>query len=308
MELSFQRKVHGKWILAGEHAVLRGVTALVFPIQEAYLEISYQQTKEPLSLQLSGRYGTELDLLFWGVLEKSFQILGLQKDEMHLKGVVRIRSEIPIGAGLGASGALCVAMSSWLSSLGYMKDSELYFFAKKLEDIFHGESSGVDVAVALSGQGLKFSRQQENQKTEIQPLWRPQLMVSFSGKRGVTKDCVQKVKDFIAKDTQLGLALDQQMRQASELGERSLLQPGLDLKTREQLLIQAMDMGNDCFEQWGLNSEAPKKHMQWLRQLGALSVKPTGSGDGGFILSYWGETGLQKLTDQGVRSEFLSCF
>lgn len=34
MFYEFQTTTYGKWILAGEHAVLRGHSALVFPIKE----------------------------------------------------------------------------------------------------------------------------------------------------------------------------------------------------------------------------------------------------------------------------------
>ncbi len=298
----FYKKVHGKWILAGEHSVLRGATALVFPIQQAFLEINYYSTTQPLKLELSGKYGSELEILFWGVLEKSFQILKIQKDEMHLKGIIQIQSEIPIGAGLGASGALCVAISSWLCFLNLIENDKIYDFSKQLEDLFHGESSGVDVAVALSGKGLKFGK---NLRQEILPLWKPNLKVSYSGKRGVTKDCVQQVKHFIQNNPELGAELDLRMIQASQFGEMALMQPNLTFQQRHENLLKSIQLGNSCFESWGLNSQAPRQHMDKLLKLGALAVKPTGSGDGGFVLSYWPQSvNLTNIMD----IDFLNCF
>ncbi|HWU44642.1 MAG TPA: hypothetical protein VN132_14420, partial [Bdellovibrio sp.] len=55
----------------------------------------------------------------------------------------------------------------------------------------------------------------------------------------------------------------------------------------EALLSQAINQAGECFEQWNLNEGAPAKHIQWLRENGAIAIKPTGSGGGGYVLSLW---------------------
>ena len=42
MFYDFETTTFGKWILAGEHAVVRGHEALVFPIKEKQLTLRYQ--------------------------------------------------------------------------------------------------------------------------------------------------------------------------------------------------------------------------------------------------------------------------
>ncbi|MBV2169984.1 MAG: hypothetical protein KUL82_14870 [Bdellovibrio sp.] len=280
MSIDFSCKSFGKWILAGEHSVLRGVPALVFPIQSRNLELNYSRGSQSLELQLVGDHGKDLQLLVWGVLEKACELKKISRAD--IKGTLLLESSIPVGAGMGASAALCVAVTRWLGFLGYVDESEYYEFARNLENLFHGESSGVDIAVALSGEGLRFVRNGE--KKSLTATWRPHWYISYSGKRGVTVDAVNKVKDLILKNPDLGEKLDLQMAKAVEIAERALTltsQEGLPI------LAEAIELAGQCFEQWGLNDGEPRAHIEWLRKNGALAVKPTGSGGGGYVLSLW---------------------
>ncbi|WII71885.1 hypothetical protein QJS83_15585 [Bdellovibrio sp. 22V] len=280
MSIDFTCKSFGKWILAGEHAVLRGVPALVFPIQSRNLELSYAKGEQPLELRLVGDHGKDLQLLVWGVLEKACEIKKISRSE--LKGTLLLESSIPVGAGMGASAALCVALTRWLGHLGYVNEADFYEFARDLENLFHGESSGVDIAVALSGEGLYFIR--NGARKPLKTAWKPQWYISYSGKRGVTVDAVNKVKDLILKNPSLGEKIDTKMAKAVEIAERALQ---MDAKEGLSVLAEAIDLAGQCFEQWGLNEGAPAKHIEWLREQGALAVKPTGSGGGGYVLSLW---------------------
>lgn len=280
MSIDFTCKAFGKWILAGEHAVLRGVPAVVFPIQSRNLDLSYSKTTDPLELRLIGDHGKELQLLVWGVLEKACELKNIHRSD--LKGVLLLESSIPVGAGMGASAALCVALTRWLGYLGYVAESDYYEFARNLENLFHGESSGVDIAVALTGEGLRFVR--DGERKPLTAAWKPRWYISYSGKRGVTVDAVNKVKDLILKNPSLGESIDQKMAQAVALAESALK---MEASEGLSVLAQAIELAADCFEQWNLNEGEPAQHISWLRRNGALAVKPTGSGGGGYVLSLW---------------------
>jgi len=282
MSIDFTCKAFGKWILAGEHAVLRGIPAVVFPIPSRTLELTYSRGENPLELRLIGDHGKDLQLLIWGVLEKACEIKKIQRGD--LKGTLLMESSIPVGAGMGASAALCVALTRWLGYLGYVAENEYYEFARTLENLFHGESSGVDIAVALSGEGLYFVRNGE--RRSLQAAWKPRWYISYSGKRGVTVDAVNKVKDLLLQNPALGEKIDAQMGEAVRKAEQALK---TDAHEGFVLLAEAISQAGRCFEQWGLNEGAPDQHMKWLRENGAVAVKPTGSGGGGYVLSLWKE-------------------
>jgi mevalonate kinase len=273
--------VFGKWILAGEHAVLRGVPALVFPVFGRRLELRYSEEGKAPSVEFSGEHGDELRLLFWGVVEKALEMTG--RTHAEASGKFSIMSTIPVGAGMGASAALCVAIGRWFSWRGWVGEEELPEFCRQLENLFHGESSGVDIAVALSGKGLRFERSGE--RSPFEPRWEPDWYISHSGKRGVTSECIAKVRELWKRDRAFGELIDRDMRDAVALAEAALLRPSAEEGFVE--LGEALGKARTCFERWGLAGGECGAHLQWLLHHGAYAVKPTGSGDGGFVLSLW---------------------
>jgi mevalonate kinase len=277
---SMETTVFGKAILAGEHAVIRGFPAIVFPVPARALRLRYTDSAGHLTVSFAGDHGDELKLLFWGVIERACEMTGLHRDS--IRGHFEIENTIPVGAGMGASGALSVAVGRWFESQGQVSASELHEFCRQLENLFHGESSGLDVAIAISGQGLRFVR--DGDRSRVVVAWKPQWFVSFSGQRGLTAECVARVKALHERDPELGRRIDEQMRDAVMVAEAALMK--FDTGSFGELAA-AIELACSCFVQWGLVNGEIGSHMQMLRSRGAAAVKPTGSGDGGFVLSLW---------------------
>lgn len=279
--MSFQTETYGKWILAGEHAVLRGVPALVLPLKQFSMKFDYQNKNiSSFDVKLGGTRGEELNLILWGLLEHALKKVNRTREE--LIGVLKIESNLPLGAGLGASAALCVGFGQLFAHLGWIEENRIYEFSRELEGLFHGESSGVDIAIALDGVGLRFMRGGE--RTPLKLNWQPQLYLSYSGKRGMTSDCVKKVTELNVRNPGFGEKVDQQMRESVDIAERALQ---TNSQHGFQLLAQSLDLARDCFYQWELCDGALDQHMRELSQAGAYAVKPTGSGGGGYVLSLW---------------------
>ncbi|MBC7458123.1 MAG: hypothetical protein H7235_07585 [Bdellovibrionaceae bacterium] len=277
-ELTFEYKVPGKWILSGEHTVIRGSEALVFPLTSRYLQFRYFKSDQHFTLSIGGQYKGDLELFIWSVIEKYLNELNIKRDQ--LKGHLDIQSEIQFGAGMGASATLAVGLSQFFSLLGYL-NSDLFEFSKKIEDLFHGESSGVDVAVALNAQPLIFKRGRPNQFLTNYKL--AQLCISYSGIRGVTKDCVDQVKSLLILDPAKYQAVDQKMSASVQLLKELINRDSAtDIEWSE-----ALNLAQSCFVDWGLVPNQAQKHIDHLVTAGAISCKMTGSGGGGYILSLW---------------------
>jgi len=56
-------RAYGKWILTGEHAVLRGCPALVFPLQQQFMEFTYIKSSEDIKIEIKGLNKKTLSLL-----------------------------------------------------------------------------------------------------------------------------------------------------------------------------------------------------------------------------------------------------
>ncbi len=279
MYSDFSTTTNGKWILAGEHAVVRGHQALVFPVPSCKLVLNYKADNGGLSAEFAEQYGEETHLLFWSVMEKGMQLLGRSIQE--LKGQFHISSTIPVGAGMGASAALSVAVARWFHAQGLIAETEIYTFAKSLEDMFHGKSSGLDIAGVNAAEGIYFH---QGQFRAINMAWQPHWYLSSCDQLGVTSRCIDQVNKLWEQQPEMAMAIDQKMIASVEQAEKAL---SVEHPSSREQLSNAIHAAAECFQEWGLLSENLKKHMDLLKGHGAIAVKPTGSGGGGYVLSLW---------------------
>jgi len=276
MSYDFKTLTHAKWILVGEHSVLRGNPAIVMPLKAYQLHLAYQQQEDKLTADFTGSNGSEVHILFWSVIEHGLTLINKSINE--ISGHFILTNDIPIGAGMGASAALCVAIARWFHHKKWILEHEILNFGQQLEDLFHGKSSGLDITGVNSQQGVLFQHDKQN---PIIQTWQPQWYLSFCGQIGITAQCVNKVAKLWEDQPQLAQHIDAQMNKAVEEAVSSL-------KTENRVqLANAINLSCDCFKQWDLISEGMHNHMNQLRQAGAIAVKPTGSGEGGYVLSLW---------------------
>jgi mevalonate kinase len=105
------------------------------------------------------------------------------------------------------------------------------------------------------------------------------------------------VQDLWQSNSAHAAAIDEQMSRAVKQISTALQQHTSD---SIDLLAKSINMAAQCFKQWGLVSKSLDEHMDKLRQAGAIAVKPTGSGGGGYVVSLWRSPPEKFLLEQMI--------
>ena len=286
----FTIEVPAKWVLTGEHAVLRGKEAIAFPHPTFSLKLVYRKKKEfsitanPFQSVVRSLIGRALEWL--GQDARSFD-----------SGEVDIQSQIPIGAGLGSSAALCTAIARLVIWKTGTDESSWIPLSTHLEDVFHGKSSGMDVHAIAHGRPIEFSMSRGARPLAgVERL--PRFELYDSGLRGQTLDCVEKVKHWRHVHPQRADRFDQKMDDATRLAKEGLIEFQKDVSRGEDRIARAMQDAQNCFETWGLLTPDLIGQKHELLKQGALAVKLTGAGLGGFWVALWsGQSGALDIRE-----------
>lgn len=213
----------GKLILSGEHAVVHGAPALAMAIDRNAQTVVIPEEGEKVSFSIQGlepgesytlhalqdfhdRVKLNYQLFLEGqlgirdVLSKPVDLFKygyvLTLDALHHKideGLcMKIRSNIPIGCGLGSSAATVL---SELRAIGHylrvdFKPQWYYDFSLEVEKMQHGYPSGVDSYISLNGGCARF----QNGEAVSVPLPQLQMFLVETGQPcSTTGECVVQV-------------------------------------------------------------------------------------------------------------------
>ncbi|HHO50097.1 MAG TPA: mevalonate kinase [Deltaproteobacteria bacterium] len=256
---------HGKLLLCGEHAVVYGHPAIALAIDRC-TRVSVTPRPGPLKL-VSPHSDALLEEVVASVLPSTSS--GGYR--------VEIDSDLPVGMGMGSSAALSVALVRARAALQdrRLDAAGVYREAMVLERFFHGNPSGVDVAISSRGGCLWFQRSPSSELPDLEPLaiepWH--LVVLESGEVGETAAQVARVAGDVRRNEpvlqQIG-ALVADARRA--LGDPRALGP---LLSRNHQLLQ----------QLGVSTPRLDALVELALGAGALGAKLSGAGGGGVVLA-----------------------
>ncbi len=269
----FESSSCAKAILLGEHAVVYGARSIAIPLESMSLKLkgslSQDQQHHRVSINNYDHSDSSQDLIEATV--KLFEI------DPSYKIQVEVESELPLGAGLGGSAALCVALCKAIfRSKGILVEpAKIAEYANQLEAIFHRKPSGVDVSVISYQQAIMFDI-----KNKIQPLAEivaENLIIIDSGARMSTKVMVDRAACYF-KSSQS----DHLIESFDHLvGEYLLADKDKNLNKQGEIfnrchgLLQSISVSTERLDLIQKKSNA----------LGALGCKITGAGGGGCLIA-----------------------
>lgn len=275
-------QAHGKWILLGEHAVLRGCPALVFPLPSFFLKLTVEPRTSGSEIYIQPSLDQALSLVVDSLLTRALQALGVSNLEMK-NGHFKLSGHFPPGQGLGFSAALCSVIAQWACQAIKAPQYSVVQLSHQLEHTFHGDSSGVDVVGVLSKTPQYF--ESTTAYHSIPMGWQPCWHLKLSDRQTRTADCVSQVRHQYQHNATQAQMIDQRMRESVFKAYQSLQGSGTQADYLN--LSEAMRSGQACFEAWGLVPPEVSHNISVLYESGAHAVKLTGAGGQGCLLSLW---------------------
>lgn len=147
-----------KLLLFGEHVLLLGASALAVPVPGFSITPVWgpKKTDHPELRAKLIRFAESMEL-------RSVQGMDADAFARDLAGGLHFDSNIPVGYGLGSSGALCAAVYDLYCREKSGDPAELKATFSRMESFFHGASSGIDPLTSYLGKPLLIRR-----KTEVE--------------------------------------------------------------------------------------------------------------------------------------------
>lgn len=254
----------GKVILFGEHFVVHGATALALPAaQRVTVAVAPRVADTPSTDSVPWRCHPN------GVehLKRMLVYLGIAPDDVHLA----VSGDLPIGAGMGSSAALAVAL---VRALGVSDVERVRQVAHALEGLAHGSPSGIDDAVAALAKPLLFRRGAPPQALSVRfdvPVW-----IALTPCLASTREAVEHVGLW---RQQHQARFDALMTRSDELALGASASFG-----KADVLGRMMDEAHGLLAELGLSTPALESVAAAARREGAFGAKITGAGMGGALL------------------------
>ncbi|MEE2779469.1 MAG: mevalonate kinase [Myxococcota bacterium] len=272
----------GKVILAGEHFVLHGAPALAVPLLTRGVQVEVGAGGDTWEVQPS-----VLSHLL-GMLKG----LDLDPDEVS----VRVESTLPIGAGLGGSAALAVALVRAVRG-GTASPEAVRAEAHELEKLAHGKPSGIDDAVATWEAPVLLARDRSLSVLDL-PV-PPGLWIGVTSDRTSTREAVGQVADLAAREPERVHGLAQR---SAELCDQILVSwEARDWAALGQLLHQ----GHGLLQSLEVSTPSLDRLVESALSQGAWGAKLTGGGLGGAVVALappdldlsdaWRDAGAQEV-------------
>ena len=293
----------GKVILFGEHFVVYGVKAILCSINKRVTVTAEKTSERKISINSDiGNLILEPNKLISEINSplKPFYYLANKAIKNQDTGIeIKIKSEIPLGAGLGSSSACCVAGAAAIFKLFEDVSKErILELAIEAERTIFENTSGADCTVCTYGGIIEYGKKQGFKKIEDEPNF--QLVIANSNIEHSTESMVSGVKTFVIKNKEKFSKL---LNQESKLVEDVLK---LLKENNPEELGEKINQNQKYLETIGISNNQLKKMIE-IGQKTSFGAKITGSGGGGCIFALTNESNVEQSLKEFKDKNF-ECF
>lgn len=293
----------GKVILFGEHFVVHGVKAILCAIDKRITVTA--ETIEGNKILIKSNIG-KLELETGKEISqinsplKPFYYLANKLIKNQNIGIqINVKSDIPLGVGLGSSSACCVAGAAAISRLfKSTSNEEILELAIEAEKTIYENTSGADCTVCTYGGIMEYDKKNGFKKIESEPSFH--LAIANSNIEHSTKTVVDSVNQFKQKDENAFSTLCEK--------ESKLIQDVLELLKENNIkeLGKKVSENQEYLETIGISNDK-LRDMILVGNSKSFGSKITGAGGGGCIFALTDESNLVETTNQFRRNNY-DCF
>lgn len=270
------KKYFGKVLLFGEHALIHGSPALARPTALYFGHWDFDDSLAAMQAQIFSAFHAYCkDLSIDGV---EYQSKAFQQD---LDKGLYFKSNLPIGYGVGSSGAVTAAIfDQYYEKSEDLDLSDLKRILGSIESFFHGKSSGFDPLVCYTNTAIKLD---DGTVTQVHF---PKSIDGFSFfllDTGFPRETAPLVKHYI-KNYETRPAFQQMINMQMAPLNRSAIRQTLENKGED--LIGCIEAISQL--QWNFFEAMIPENIKniWEQSLKAeqYKIKLCGAGGGGFLL------------------------
>ncbi len=268
----------GKTILFGEHFVVYGIPAIAGSVSSKTTVTTKPRKTPGVKIKTKGKTEHNLEFLTKVAATLAKQ-LGMV-DGLELE----VRTELPIGAGMGSSAAFSVATTRALAQATgrNLGNDDVSRIAYEGEKIAHGTPSGIDNTVATYGGLVWFKKNLEGGPNAIERLKakKPlEMVVGTCPRKGTTKELVEAVRARKEKDPKKFERIFAEAAQIVETAKPALLEGS------EEKIGLLMNQNHALLQEIGVSTKALDAMCKAALKAGALGAKLTGAGGGGSVIA-----------------------
>ncbi len=271
----------GKIILLGEHAVVYGFPAVAVPVRSLRTRAELDEGSAPLRIAapLISLDAPMADLPAGHPLVACIRRTAEALGSAVPGGRLTITSDIPVASGLGSGAAVSTAIVRVLAATAGrdLPPAEVSRIVFAVEQIYHGNPSGVDNTVIAYESPIFFRRGQEPEILAAGAA--AHLLIADSGVPGRTRIAVGGVRERRDADP---ARYDELFRRIGDLAEegRGHLESG-----HIPQLGATLDRCHELLRAIEVSTSALDRMVEAARSAGAYGAKLSGAGLGGNIVA-----------------------